>query len=89
MEFKSNRGHQDFPKSKIYTNHSNQNIYGGGNFLGVQIRGGNFSAYENVSISNGYRVSDIFRIGDKFSRWGKNSLGGVKIHQVGTSETVR
>ena len=25
----------------------------------------------------------------KFSRWGKNSLGGVKIHQVGTSETVR
>ena len=27
--------------------------------------GGNFSAYENVSICNGYRVSDIFRIGDK------------------------
>ena len=24
----------------------------------------------------------------KFSRWDKNSLGGVKIHQVGTSETV-
>ena len=27
-------------------------------------------------------------LGIKFSRWGKNSLGGVKIHQVGTSETV-
>ena len=90
MEFKFNRGHQDFPKSKIYTNHSNQNIFGGGNFLGgTNSGGGNFSAYENVSICNGYRVSDIFRIGDKFSRWGKNSLGGVKIHQVGTSETVR
>ena len=28
-------------------------------------------------------------LGIKFSGWGKNSLGGVKIHQVGTSETVR
>ena len=28
-------------------------------------------------------------LGIKFSRWGKNSLGGVKVHQVGTSETVR
>ena len=28
-------------------------------------------------------------LGIKFCRWGKNSLGGVKIHQVGTSETVR
>ena len=28
-------------------------------------------------------------LGIKISRWGKNSLGGVKIHQVGTSETVR
>ena len=25
----------------------------------------------------------------KFSMWGKNSLGGVNIHQVGTSETVK
>ena len=40
LEFKCNRRHQDFAKSKIYTNHSNQNIFGGGNFLGVQIRGG-------------------------------------------------
>ena len=29
LEFKSNRRHQDFPESKIYTNHSNQNIFGG------------------------------------------------------------
>ena len=28
-------------------------------------------------------------LGIKFSGWGKNSLGGVKIHKVGTSETVR
>ena len=26
-------------------------------------------------------------LGIKLSRWGKNSLGGVKIHQVGTSES--
>ena len=41
LEFKFNRRHQDFPKSKIYTNHSNQNIFGGGggNFLGVQFFG--------------------------------------------------
>ena len=30
LEFKSNRRHQDFPKSKIYRNHLNQNIVGGG-----------------------------------------------------------
>ena len=28
-------------------------------------------------------------LGIKLSRWGKNSLGGVKIHQVGRSEAVR
>ena len=70
LEFKSNRGHQDFAKSKIYTNHSNENIFGGVIFWGVQIRWGNFSAYENVSICNGYRVSDIFRIGDKILQVG-------------------
>ena len=32
--------------------------------------GGDFSAYENVSIYNGYRVSDIFRIGDKILQVG-------------------
>ena len=30
-----------------------------------------------------------FWIGDKFSKWNKNSLGGVKIHQVATSETAK
>ena len=40
LEFRSNRRHQDFPKSKIYTNHSNQNIFGGGNFLGGTNSGG-------------------------------------------------
>ena len=89
LEFKSNRRHQDFPKSRIYTNHLNQKIFEGGNFWGVQIRGADFSTYENVSICNGYRVLIFLGLGIKFSRWGKNSLGGVKIHQVGTSETVR
>ena len=28
-------------------------------------------------------------LGVKFFRWGKNSLGGVKIHQMVTSETVQ
>ena len=28
-------------------------------------------------------------LGVKFSKWGKNSLGEVKIHQVGISETVK
>ena len=93
LEFKSNRRHQDLAKRKIYTNHSNQNIFGGGNFLGGTNSGGeDFSAYENVSICNGYRISDILTflgLGIKFSRWVKNSLGWGKIHQVGTSETAR
>ena len=71
LEFKSDRRHQDFPKSKICTNHLNQNILGGGViFWGVQIRGVKFSTYENVRICNGYRVSDIFRIGDKILQVG-------------------
>ena len=37
-----------------------------------------FSTNENVSICNDYRVSYIVRIGGKFSRWGKNSLVGIK-----------
>ena len=43
-----------------------------GNFLGGTNSGGGvkFSAYENVSICNGYRVSDIFRIGDKILQVG-------------------
>ena len=28
-------------------------------------------------------------LGVKFSRWGKNSLGGVKLYQVGKSETIK
>ena len=40
LEFKSSKRHQDLAKSKIYTNHLNQNIFGGGNFWGVQIQGG-------------------------------------------------
>ena len=47
-----------------------------------------FFNYENVNICNNYRVSHIFRMGVKFSRWGKKSLGRVKIYQVATSETV-
>ena len=28
-------------------------------------------------------------LGIKFARWGEISLAGVKIHQMGTSETVK
>ena len=39
-----------------------------------------FSTYDNVSICNDYQLSlTILGLGVKFSRWGKNSLGGVKI----------
>ena len=47
-----------------------------------------FGPTENVRICNDYCVSDIFRIGVNFYKWGKNLLDGVKIYQVGTSETV-
>ena len=92
MEFKSNRRHQDFAKSKIYTNHSNQNIFGGGNFLGGTNsgRGGKiFRPTKMLVFAMVIVFLTFLRLGIKFSRWGKNSLGGVKIHQVGTSETVR
>ena len=44
---------------------------------------GNFLTYENVSVCSDYSVSDIFRIG------GTIPPGGVKIYQVGNSETVK
>ena len=85
LEFRSNRRHQDFAKSKIYTNHSNQNIFGGGNFLGVQIRGGGkiFWPTKMLVFAMVIVFLTFLGLGIKFSRWGKNSLGGVKIHQVG------
>ena len=73
LESKSNRRHEDFPKSKIYTNHSNQNIFGGGGiiFWGYKFGGGvKFFDLPKVTICNGYRVSDIFRIGDKILQVG-------------------
>ena len=69
LEFKSNRRRQDFPKSKLYTNHLNRNIFEGGNFWGYKL-GEGVSTYKNVSICNGYRVSDIFRIWDKILQVG-------------------
>ena len=66
-------------------NNSNYHIFREGNSWGYKFRGkGNFSTYQNVSICNDFRVSDIFRIGVKFSRRSKNSSGLVKVHHVGT-----
>ena len=70
----------NFPVSKFCTNHSSWNIFGEGKFVccffgGGEVKiqgGGNFSTFENVSICNDYRVSDIIRMGVKFSYWGKN-----------------
>ena len=91
LEFKSNRRHQDFAKNKIFTNHLNQNIFGGGNFLGGTNWGGGkiFRSTKMLVFEMVIVFLTFLALGIKFSRWGKNSLGGVKIHQVGTSETVR
>ena len=92
MEFKSNRRHQDFAKSKIYMNHSNQNIFGGGNFFlgGTNSEGSKiFRPTKMLVFAMVIVFLTFLGLGIKFSRWGKNSLGGVKIYQVGTSETVR
>ena len=40
--------------------------------------GGDISTYEDVRFCNDYRVSNILRIGVKFSRWGKNPPHGHK-----------
>ena len=91
LGFKSNRRHQDFAKSKIYTNHSNQNILEGVIFWWVQILGAvkSFRATKTLAFAMVIMFLTFLGLGIKLSRWGKNSLGGVKIHQVGTSETVR
>ena len=47
-----------------------------------------FDPMKMLAFCISYRVADIFRIGVKISGWGKNSQGGVTIHQVGTSETA-
>ena len=53
-----------------------------------EFRGKRFLTSENVCICNNC-VSHSFRIGVKFSRWGKKSPVGVKTHQVDTSQTVK
>ena len=60
-------------------------------FLGVQIWGGvkSFRATKTLAFAMVIVFLTFLGLEIKFSRWGKNSLGGVKIHQVGTSETVR
>ena len=86
MEFKSNRRHQNFAKSKIYTNHSNQNIFGVGNFFGGYKFGGGVKIFRPKKMLV-FAMVIVFLtflgLGIKFSRWGKNSLGGVKTHWVG------
>ena len=52
--------------------------------MGVQIRGGGIFWPTKMLV---FAIVIVFLtflgLGIKFSRWGKNSLGGVKIHQVG------
>ena len=50
---------------------------------------GEFSTYENVCICNNYPVSQFLGSGKNSSGGLKNSLGKVKIYQMGISETVK
>ena len=78
LEFKSNRRHQDFPKSKIYTNHSNQNIFGGGNFLGdTNSEGGKIFRPTKMLV---FAMVIVFLT---FLGLGINSPSGVKTPLVG------
>ena len=64
----------------------------GGNFLGGTNLGGGgkiFRATKMLVFALIIVFLTFLGLGIKISGWGKNSLGGVKIHQVGTSETVR
>ena len=63
----------------------------GGNFFGGTNSGGGkiFRATKMLVFAKVIVFLTFLGLGIKFSRWGKNSLGGVKIHYVGTSETVR
>ena len=62
----------------------------GGNFLGGTNLGGKiFRATKMLVFALVIVFLTFLGLGIKISGWGKNSLGGVKIHQVGTSETVR
>ena len=61
----------------------------GGNFFGGTNsgRGGKiFRATKMLVFAMVIVFLKFLGLGIKFSRWGKNSLGGVKIHQVGTSK---
>ena len=83
MEFKFNRRHQDFVKSKIEKNHSNQNIFGGGKFFfggGIQIRLGGkiFRPTEMLVFAMVIVFLTFLGLGIKFSRWGENLPGGHK-----------
>ena len=57
--------------------------------MGVQIRGGIFRPTKMLAFAMIIVFLTFLGLGIKFSRWGKNPLDGVKIHQVDTSETVR
>ena len=90
MEFKSNRRHQDFQKVKFTGITRIKTFLEGVIFWGVQIRGGKiFRATKMLVLAMVIVFLTFLGLGIKFSGWGKNSLGGVKIHRVGTSETVR
>ena len=70
---------------KIHTN------FGGGNFFfgGATNSGGKLSTLEKLVFATIIVFLTFLGLGVKFSRLSKNSLGGVKIHQVGTIGTVK
>ena len=66
-------------------------LEGGNLFLGGEVFGGRDKILRPMKMlvfAMIIAVLTFLGLGVKFSRWGKNSLDEVKIHQVGTSETV-
>ena len=84
--------HKISQKVKICTNRSNLDVFGGGTFWEDRdkFREEIIRPMKMLVFGSDYRGSGICRIGVKIlSRWGKNSVDGVKIHQVSTNETVK
>ena len=58
-------------------------------FGGIKSGGKSFRPLEMLAFATIIVFLTFLGSGIRFSRWGKNSLGGVKIHHVATGEKVK